>query len=56
MTSGIPGEGQLAFGIPPKINSGPFEHALGYQENRYGKKQASLLEIQVRFGIIVIQR
>ena len=43
MTSGIPGEGQLAFGIPPKINSGPFEHALGYQENRYGKKTGKLI-------------
>jgi len=55
MTSGIPGEGQSTFGITPKINSGPFEHALGYQESRYGKKQTSLLEIQAQFGIIVIQ-
>lgn len=38
MTSGIAGEAKLAFGIPTKIDSGPFEHALGFSENRYGKK------------------
>ena len=43
MTSGIPGESQLAFGIPPKDNHGPFEHALGYQENRYGYKTDKLV-------------
>ena len=30
MTSGIPGENQLTFGIPPLRNSGPFEHCLLY--------------------------
>ena len=43
MTSGIPGENQLVFGIPPRDNNGPFEHALGYQENRYGYKTDKLV-------------
>ena len=43
MTSGIPGENQLVFGIPPRDNNGPFEHALGYQENRYGYKTDKLI-------------
>ncbi len=43
MTSGIAGETKLAFGIPTKIDSGPFEHALGYSENRYGKKTDALV-------------
>ena len=43
MTSGIPGENQLIFGIPPRDNNGPFEHALGYQENRYGYKTDKLI-------------
>ena len=43
MTSGIPGENQLVFGIPPRDNNGPFEHALGYQENRYGFKTDKLV-------------
>jgi CubicO group peptidase (beta-lactamase class C family) len=38
MTSGIAGEAKLAFVIPTKIDSGPFEHALGFSQNRYGKK------------------
>ena len=43
MTSGIPGENQLVFGIPPRDNNGPFEHALGYQVNRYGYKTDKLV-------------
>jgi CubicO group peptidase (beta-lactamase class C family) len=43
MTSGIPGENELVFGIPPLDNFGPFEHALGYQENRYGYKTDQLI-------------
>ena len=43
MTSGIAGEDKLAFGIPTNIDCGPFEHALGYCENRYGKKTNSLI-------------
>ena len=43
MTSGIPGENQLIFGIPPLRNSGTFENALGYQENRYGLKTDKLI-------------
>ena len=39
MTSGIAGEAKLAFGKPTKVDSGPFEHALGFSQNRYGKKQ-----------------
>jgi CubicO group peptidase (beta-lactamase class C family) len=38
MISGIAGEAKLTFGMPTKIDSGPFEHALGYSKNRYGKK------------------
>ena len=43
MTSGIPGESQLVFGISPQENHGPFEHALGYKENRYGYKTDKLI-------------
>ena len=43
MTSGIAGEGRLTFGIPTSIDNGPFEHALGYCENRYGKKTDTLI-------------
>jgi len=39
MTSGIAEEAKLASGISTKIDSGPFEHALGFSENQYGKKQ-----------------
>ena len=43
MTSGIAGEDRLTFGIPTNSNHGPFEHALGYCENRYGKKTNTLM-------------
>lgn len=37
MTSGIPGEAMGLYGVPTATGSGPFEHALGYGANRYGK-------------------
>ena len=37
MTSGIPGESMGLYGVPTTTDNGPFEHALGYCKNRYGK-------------------
>ena len=43
MTSGIAGESDLVFGVPTDIDCGPFENALGYCDNRYGRKTDSLV-------------
>jgi CubicO group peptidase (beta-lactamase class C family) len=37
MTSGIAGEDSGVIGMPTTVDQGPFEHALGYGPNRYGK-------------------
>lgn len=37
MTTGIPGEDQGVVGMPVATGNGPFEHALGRCQNRYGK-------------------
>ena len=37
MTSGIPGASLHVVGIPTSTGCGPFEHALGFCPNRYGK-------------------
>jgi CubicO group peptidase (beta-lactamase class C family) len=43
MTSGIAGENDLVFGVPTEIDCGPFENALGYCDNRYGRKTDKLV-------------
>ena len=43
MTSGIAGEATGLYGVPTTIDQGPFEHALGYCNNRYGKKTDTLI-------------
>ena len=42
MTSGIAGEAHGIYGVPTKTGQGPFEHALGFTTNRYGKSVAKL--------------
>lgn len=37
MTSGIPGASMHVVGMPTSADCGPFEHALGFCPNRYGK-------------------
>jgi CubicO group peptidase (beta-lactamase class C family) len=43
MTSDIAGEATGLYGVPTTIDQGPFEHALGYGDNRYGKKTDTLI-------------
>jgi len=42
MTSGIGGERAGIIGIPTATGSGPFEHALGMENNRYGRSVGKL--------------
>jgi CubicO group peptidase (beta-lactamase class C family) len=42
MTSGIPGEDAGVIGIPTATGVGPFEHSLGFNQNRFGR-QAGVL-------------
>ena len=42
MTSGVPGEAQGIYGLVTKSNDGPFEFALGFCDNRYGKSVSKL--------------
>lgn len=43
MTSGIPGEAHGLYGVPTATGTGPFEHALGYCANRYGRSASTLV-------------
>ncbi len=42
MTSGIKGEDHGLYGVPTNAQTGPFEHAMGYSDNRYGRSAAEL--------------
>ncbi|OED39982.1 serine hydrolase [Chromatiales bacterium (ex Bugula neritina AB1)] len=42
MTSGIKGEDHGLYGVPTAAGTGPFEHALGFGDNRYGRSAALL--------------
>jgi CubicO group peptidase (beta-lactamase class C family) len=43
MTAGLPGESVGVVGMPTQTGVGPFEHALGFADNRYGRTVARLV-------------